>query len=138
LAAMDPESKLLLAIAVGDRTLATAQRLVHQVVPVLAPGCVPLLLTDGFKEDTTALLTHFGQWVQPPRRAGCPCPRCSMPRGSRPCATAWCLVPWKPSNRCWRRAVGRSTRRLSSASPCRCASMGLLLDGASPRSANTR
>jgi hypothetical protein len=60
-AAMDPESKLLLAIAVGDRTLAMAQRLVHQVVLVLAPGCVPLLLTDGFKEDTTALLTHFGQ-----------------------------------------------------------------------------
>src|SRR5712691_12578229 len=29
--AMDPESKLLLAIDVGDRTLAMAQRLVHQV-----------------------------------------------------------------------------------------------------------
>jgi len=35
---------------------------------VLAPGCVPLFLTDGFKEYTTALLTHFGQWVQPARR----------------------------------------------------------------------
>jgi hypothetical protein len=29
---------------------------------------MPLFLTDGFKEYTTALLTHFGQWVQPPRR----------------------------------------------------------------------
>jgi hypothetical protein len=29
---------------------------------------VPLFLTDGFKEYTTALLTHDGQWVQPPRR----------------------------------------------------------------------
>jgi hypothetical protein len=29
---------------------------------------VPLFLTDGFKEYTTALLTHFGQWMQPPRR----------------------------------------------------------------------
>jgi IS1 family transposase len=66
--AMDPESKLLLAIDVGDRTLAMAQRVVHQVVQVLAPGCVPLFLTDGFKEYATALLTHFGQWVQPPRR----------------------------------------------------------------------
>jgi hypothetical protein len=66
--AMDPESKLLLAIDVGDRTLAMAQRLVHQVVQVLAPGCVPLLLTDGFKNYLTALLTHYGQWVQLPRR----------------------------------------------------------------------
>ena len=67
-AAMDPVTKLLRTIDVGDRTLAMAQRVVHQVVQVLAPGCVPLFLTDGFKEYTTALLTHFGQWVQPPRR----------------------------------------------------------------------
>jgi IS1 family transposase len=65
---IDPVSKLLVALDVGDRTLAMAQRLVHQVVQVLAPGCVPLFLTDGFKEYTTALLTHFGQWVQPERR----------------------------------------------------------------------
>jgi hypothetical protein len=45
-----------------------AQRVVHQVVQVLAPDCVPLFLTDGFKEYMTALLAHFGQWVQPPRR----------------------------------------------------------------------
>jgi IS1 family transposase len=66
--ALDPVTKLLLTIDVGDRTLAMAQRVVHQVVQVLAPGCVPLFLTDGFKEYTTALLTHFGQWVQPSRR----------------------------------------------------------------------
>src|SRR5207249_3432135 len=67
-AALDPVTKLLLTVEVGDRTLAMAQRMVHQVVQVLAPGCVPLFLTDGFKEYTTALLTHYGQWVQPPRR----------------------------------------------------------------------
>ena len=67
-AAIDPVTKLLLAIDVGDRTLAMAQRVVHQVVQVLAPGCVPLFLTDGFKEYTTALLAHFGYWVQLPRR----------------------------------------------------------------------
>jgi IS1 family transposase len=66
--AMDPESKLLLAIDVGNRTLAMAQRVVHQVVQVLAPDCAPLFLTDGFREYMTALLTHYGQWVQPPRR----------------------------------------------------------------------
>ena len=67
-AAIDPVSKVLLALDSGDRTLAMAQRLVHQVVQVLAPDCVPLFLTDGFKEYATALLSHFGQWVQPPRR----------------------------------------------------------------------
>jgi hypothetical protein len=66
--AIDPVSKLLLALDVGSRTLAMAQRVVHQVVQVLAPGCTPLFLTDGFKEYTTALLTHYGQWVQVPRR----------------------------------------------------------------------
>ena len=66
--AIDPQSKLLLAIAVGPRTRAMAQRFVHQVVQVLAPGCVPLFLTDGFQEYLIALLTHFGHWVQPERR----------------------------------------------------------------------
>src|SRR5215831_18281714 len=66
--AMDPESKLLLAIDVGQRTRAMAQRVVHQVAQVLAPDCAPLFLTDGFREYLTALLTHYGQWVQPPRR----------------------------------------------------------------------
>ena len=67
-AAMDPERTLLLALDVGDRTLAMAQRMVHHVAQVLAPDCAPLLLTDGFREDLTALLTHDGQWVHPPRR----------------------------------------------------------------------
>jgi len=66
--AMDPESKLLLALDVGDRTLAMAQRVVHHVAQVLAPDCAPLFLTDGFRESLTALLTHYGQWVQPARR----------------------------------------------------------------------
>jgi IS1 family transposase len=66
--AMDPESKLVLALDVGNRTLAMAQRFVHQVAQVLAPDCAPLFLTDGFREYLTALLTHYGHWVQPPRR----------------------------------------------------------------------
>src|SRR2546427_1207389 len=75
-AAIDPVTKLLLTVAVGDRTLALAQQVVHQVVQVLAPGCMPLFLTDGFKAYTTALLTHYGQWVQPARqRAQGPAPK---------------------------------------------------------------
>ena len=65
---MDPESKLLLVIDVGTRTLAMAQRVVHQIVGVLAPDCVPLFVTDGFREYLTALLVHYGHWVQPERR----------------------------------------------------------------------
>ena len=64
---MDPKSKLLGAVDVGCRTLAMAQRVVHQVTRVLAPGCVPLFVTDGFKEYKTAILSHFGQWIQPER-----------------------------------------------------------------------
>src|SRR5215471_21231616 len=44
--AMDPESKLLLALDVGERTLAMAQRFVHHIVHVLAPDCAPLFVTD--------------------------------------------------------------------------------------------
>jgi IS1 family transposase len=75
--ALDPESKLLVVVDVGTRSLEMAQRVV-QVVEVLAPGCVPLLLTDGFRAYMTAFLAHFGHWMQPERRqtTGCaPKPR---------------------------------------------------------------
>jgi len=65
--ALDPVTKLVLAIEVGERTLAMAQCLVHHVAQVLAPDCVPLFLTDGFKEYLRAVLTHYGHWVQRPR-----------------------------------------------------------------------
>src|SRR5262249_47058825 len=66
--AMEPESKLLLTIDVGERTLAMAQSVLHQVALLLAPDCVPLFLSDGSKEYLTAIVTHFGRWVQVPRR----------------------------------------------------------------------
>ena len=66
--ALDPDSKLLLVIDVGPRTLEMAQRVVHQIGQVLAPDCVPLFLTARFREYMTALLTHFGGWIQLPRR----------------------------------------------------------------------
>jgi IS1 family transposase/transposase-like protein len=66
--AMDPVCKLILAVDVGERTLAMAQRLVHQVTQGLAPHCAPLFLTDGFREYLTALITHYGQWMHPERR----------------------------------------------------------------------
>jgi len=68
--AMDPVSKLILTVDVGERTLAMAQRLVHQLTQVLAPDCAPLFLTDGFRDYLIALVTHYGQWIQPERRQG--------------------------------------------------------------------
>jgi hypothetical protein len=77
--ALAPVPQLLLTIDVGARTRARAQRRVQQVVQVLAPGCLRLLLTDGCKEYTTALLTHSGHWGPPERlQARGPLPR---PRG---------------------------------------------------------
>jgi IS1 family transposase/transposase-like protein len=81
--AMDPVCKLIVAVDVGDRTLAMAQRLVHRVTQVLAPGCAPLFLTDGFREYLTALVTHYGQWIQPERR---------QTKGSRP-KPRWMPLP---------------------------------------------
>src|SRR5262249_20396660 len=65
--AMDPETKLLLAIDIGPRTLAMAQRVLHQVARCLASDCGPLFLSDGFKDYLPAILTHFGCWVHPER-----------------------------------------------------------------------
>jgi hypothetical protein len=45
-----------------------AQGGVPQVIEVLAPGCVPLFLTEGFQEYTTALLTPYGHWGQSARQ----------------------------------------------------------------------
>jgi hypothetical protein len=64
---IDPVTKLLVAIDVGERTQAMAQRFVHHVAQVLAPDCAPLFVTDGFRAYLTALLTHYGHWVQPER-----------------------------------------------------------------------
>jgi hypothetical protein len=38
--AMDPVTKLILTMDVGDRTLAMAQRVVHQVAQVVTPDCL--------------------------------------------------------------------------------------------------
>jgi IS1 family transposase len=68
--AIDPVSKVLLAIEVGPRTLEMAQRMVHQVAQRLASTCVPLWLSDGFKGYLPAILGHFGFWTHPMRRQG--------------------------------------------------------------------
>jgi IS1 family transposase len=80
--AIDPISKLFLAFVVGDRSLGTAQLLVHAIVLILMPGCVPLFTSDQWSPYAVALLTHFGHWVCMPRR---------FKRG-RPPASRWLPV----------------------------------------------
>jgi len=61
-------SKLWLATVMGDRSQASAQRLIHAIRLLLAPGCLPLFTSDQWSAYAAALLTHFGQWVAIPRR----------------------------------------------------------------------
>ena len=68
-AGIDSSTKLLLATVVGGRTMRYAQMLIHAIAEVLAPGVVPLFLSDQLKHYTTAILTHFGHWVKVPRRS---------------------------------------------------------------------
>jgi len=58
--AIDPETKVLLSAQVGERTLAMAQAVLHHIAQLLALGCVPLLLSDGYPHYLTAIVTHFG------------------------------------------------------------------------------
>jgi transposase-like protein/IS1 family transposase len=66
---IDAESKLMLGVAVGDRSLAMAQRLVHKIVAVLAPGVVPMFESDQLAAYEKALLGHFGEWAEPQETA---------------------------------------------------------------------
>jgi IS1 family transposase len=66
--AIDPESKLMLSAQAGERSLAMAQAVLHQIAQLLAPGCVPLFLSDGNPTYLPAMARHFGHWVQLPRR----------------------------------------------------------------------
>ena len=64
--AIDPESKWLRSVQVGERTLAMAQAVLHHISQLLAPGCVPLFLSDGYAHYLTAIVTHFGRIFPPP------------------------------------------------------------------------
>jgi hypothetical protein len=114
-----------MAIAVGPRTLAMAQRVVHQVVGVLAPDCVPVWLSDGFKGYLPAIVGHFGLWGTPsvaktkargPSHTGCRCLAYSMRRSSSStgvsvwlgASTGWYSAPGERSNRSWLPVAGRS------------------------------
>ena len=123
---------MLLSVQVGARTLAMAQAVLHHIAQVLAPGCMPLFLSDGYAHYLTAIVAHFGHWVQPPRRQArgpAPQPRW-MPLSQmlyaqvvktmrrRRLVTVKHRVAFGTQAaviRCWRPAAGRSIRHLSKA-----------------------
>ena len=61
--AVDPLTKVIPALHLGQRNQAAAHALVHALVQTLAPGCVPAFTSDGLTLYFYALTAHFGQWV---------------------------------------------------------------------------
>ena len=126
--AMDPQSKLLLVIDVGTRTLAMAQRVVHQVVQRLAPGCVPLFLTDGFRVydgvtgslwplDAAGAARDKGplpkpRWVPVPELLYAQVVKSYRRRRIVGVNYRVILGRWSGCSRCLRRAAARSIRHL--------------------------
>src|SRR5262249_38441269 len=54
--------------AAVSRAVVMAERVSPHGGGVWPPSCALLFLTEGFREYLTALLTHYGHWVHPPRR----------------------------------------------------------------------
>jgi IS1 family transposase len=61
--ALDPQTKLIPALALGPRTQHTAHTLVHTLRAALVSGCTPVITTDGLRLYFYAITAHFGQWV---------------------------------------------------------------------------
>jgi len=53
-------TKLIPALALGERTQQTAHTLVHRLQGVLAAGCTPVITTDRLRLYYCALTAHFG------------------------------------------------------------------------------
>lgn len=66
--ALDPLTKLVPVVHLGPRTQASAHAVVHALRDRLAPGCVPVVTSDGLRLYFYALTAHFGQWVATGRR----------------------------------------------------------------------
>jgi IS1 family transposase/transposase-like protein len=61
--AVDPLTKVIPALQLGQRNQAAAHALVHTLGQTLASGCVPAVTSDGLTLYFSALTAHFGRWV---------------------------------------------------------------------------
>ena len=66
--ALDPLTKIVPVVHLGPRTQASAHAVVHALRDRLAPGCVPVVTSDGLRLYFYALTAHFGQWMMDGRR----------------------------------------------------------------------
>jgi IS1 family transposase len=65
--AIDPVSKVIPSLHVGERTRTDAFTLLHDLKQRLNPSCVPAITTDGLRSYFYAITAHFGTWFRPPR-----------------------------------------------------------------------
>ncbi len=61
--AFDPTNKLILVMHLGARTQQAAHSVIHHLIQLLAPDCVPVVSSDGLNLYFYALTAHFGRWV---------------------------------------------------------------------------
>lgn len=82
--ALDPTTKLVVALAVGKRTEEQTRRLVQDAHARLAPGWLPTLFSDAYDAYPPAILAAFGHRYPVPRkgsRGRRPHPRVRCPQG---------------------------------------------------------
>jgi len=82
--AVDPESRLLLAVVPGERSAGNCLEAVREVHARTGGNGAMLLTSDGYSAYATAIEEVYGVWVQPERKPGPgrpPKPRREMPAG---------------------------------------------------------
>jgi IS1 family transposase len=82
--AIDPQSKLVVSLAVGKRTEEQTRQLVQDARERLAPGCLPALFSDAYEAYPGAILEAFGKRYPVSRKGGKgrrPNPKLRCPRG---------------------------------------------------------
>jgi IS1 family transposase len=62
---IEPTTKLLPNLALGERTQKVAHQLIHQIKLILEAGVVPIFTSDGLNHYYYALSAHFGGWTEP-------------------------------------------------------------------------
>jgi IS1 family transposase len=62
--AIDVQTKVIPALALGPRTQLLAHTLIHHLRLTLAIGCLPVFTSDGLNLYFYALTAHFGSWCE--------------------------------------------------------------------------
>ncbi len=94
---LDAKTKLIAAAHLGPRTQASAHAMIHSLIRVLTPGCIPIFTHDGLYLYIYSLTAHFGTWIQnraSKNSSGDSPPLYSMVNSSNPFAAE----SWRTSN----------------------------------------